>query len=190
MVAVLMADFAAVAYYQVRMSISTIYKERYDMLRTQAESGLSILQLYHGREKASELSHEEAQRQACAIAAAIKFEPAGYLWAFDSDVTVRFHYNAPLVGMNFKGQPDKKGNLFRDASRRGHHLYYCEKPGEPAGEFLEKATYSRIFDALADRRRDGRLYRRSGGGNQQDDPAKSPPPVSSPSSFRLRPHSS
>ncbi|GLR49123.1 methyl-accepting chemotaxis protein [Shinella yambaruensis] len=152
MVAVLMAAFAAVTYYQVRTSISAIYKERYDMLRTQVESGLSILQLYHDREKTGELSREEAQRQAYAIAAAVTFEPAGYLWAFDSGITVRFHYNAPLVGMNFKGQPDKKGNLFREdmlekaQAGGGITLYYWEKPGEPAGEFFEKATYSRIFE--------------------------------------------
>ena len=152
MVAVLMAAFATVTYYQVRTSITAIYQERYDMLRTQVESGLSILELYHSKEKAGELSREEAQRQAYATAEAIKFEPAGYLWAFDSDITVRFHYNRKLVGTNFKGQPDKKGSLFREDMLEkardggGITLYYWEKPGEPAGELFEKATYSRFFE--------------------------------------------
>ncbi|OCP23605.1 hypothetical protein BC361_21055 [Ensifer sp. LC54] len=152
LVAVLMVAFAAVTYYQVRTSIGAIYKERYDMLRTQVESGLSILQLYYDREKAGELSREDAQRQAYATAAAVKFEPSGYLWAFDSDITVRFHYNSKLVGTNFKGQPDRQGNLFREdmlAKARaggGITLYYWEKPGEPSGQFFEKATYSRVFE--------------------------------------------
>jgi methyl-accepting chemotaxis protein len=152
MVAVLMAAFATVTYYQVQTSITAIYQERYDMLRTQVESGLSILELYHSKEKAGELSREEAQRQAYATAEAIKFEPAGYLWAFDSDITVRFHYNRKLVGTNFKGQPDKKGSLFREDMLEkardggGITLYYWEKPGEPAGELFEKATYSRFFE--------------------------------------------
>ena len=152
MVAVLMAAFATVTYYQVRTSITAIYQERYEMLRTQVESGLSILELYHSKEKAGELSREEAQRQAYATAEAIKFEPAGYLWAFDSDITVRFHYNRKLVGTNFKGQPDKKGSLFREDMLEkardggGITLYYWEKPGEPAGELFEKATYSRFFE--------------------------------------------
>lgn len=90
-VAVLMVAFAAVTCYQVRTSLTAISNERYDMLRTQVESGISILQFYYAKEKAGELSHEEAQRQAYATVSAVKFEPAGYLWAFDAEITVQFH---------------------------------------------------------------------------------------------------
>lgn len=151
-VAVLMVAFAAVTCYQVRTSLTAISNERYDMLRTQVESGISILQFYYAKEKAGELSHEEAQRQAYATVSAVKFEPAGYLWAFDPEITVQFHYSSKLVGTNFKGQPDKKGNLFREdmlakaKAGGGISLYYWDKPGEPADELFEKATYSQFFE--------------------------------------------
>ncbi|MGK6313936.1 methyl-accepting chemotaxis protein [Neorhizobium sp. DT-125] len=152
MVAVLMVAFAAVTYYQIRTSIAAIYEERYDMLRTQVESGISILQSYYDREKSGELSHEDAQKYAYAAVAGIKYEPAGYIFGLNYDTVTQFHYNPKLVGVNQKGQPDKMGNLFREelvAKGRaggGITLYYWEKPGMPADQVFEKAAYSRAFE--------------------------------------------
>ncbi|MGK9050491.1 methyl-accepting chemotaxis protein [Neorhizobium sp. CSC1952] len=152
MVAVLMVAFAAVTYYQIRTSVAAIYEERYDMLRTQVESGISILQSYYDREKSGELSHEDAQKYAYAAVAGIKYEPAGYIFGLNYDTVTQFHYNPKLVGVNQKGQPDKMGNLFREelvAKGRaggGITLYYWEKPGMPADQVFEKAAYSRAFE--------------------------------------------
>jgi len=152
MVALLILAFAAVTYYEVRTSVASIYEERYEMLRTQVESGISILQSYYDREKSGELSHEDAQKYAYAAVAGIKFEPAGYIFGMDYDTITRFHYNSKLIGVNQKGQPDKMGNLFREElvakGRAGGGIttYYWEKPGMPADQVFEKAAYSRAFE--------------------------------------------
>ncbi len=151
MVAVLMVAFAAVTYYQVRTSINALYNERYDMLRTQVESGISILQSYYDREQKGEISREDAQKYAYAAVSGIKYEPAGYIFGLDFDTITRFHYNPKQVGVNQKGQPDKMGNLFREEivakgqAGGGITLYYWEKPGQPADQVFQKATYSRVF---------------------------------------------
>jgi methyl-accepting chemotaxis protein len=152
MVAVLMVAFTAVTYYQIRTSIASIYAERYEMLRTQVESGISILQSYYDREKSGELKREDAQKFAYAAVAGIKFEPAGYIFGLNYDTVTQFHFNSKLVGVNQKGQPDKMGNLFREelvAKGRaggGVTTYYWEKPGMPADKVFEKAAYSRVFE--------------------------------------------
>ncbi|WP_117190792.1 methyl-accepting chemotaxis protein [Rhizobium terrae] len=152
MVAILMVAFATVTYYQVRTSINAIYNERYDMLRTQVESGISILQSYYDREKSGELKREDAQKYAYATVAGIKFEPAGYIFGLNYDTVTQFHYNSKLIGVNQKGQPDKRGNFFREelvAKGRaggGVTIYYWEKPGMPADQVFEKAAYSKVFE--------------------------------------------
>jgi methyl-accepting chemotaxis protein len=151
MVAVLMAVFAAVTYYQVRTSVAAIYAERYDMLRTQVEAGTSILQSYYDREKSGELTHDDAQRMAYAIVSNIKFEPAGYIFGMGFNAITQFHYNPKQVGVDQRGQPDKMGNLFREAlvamGRNGGGIteYYWEKPGQPADQIFKKAVYSKEF---------------------------------------------
>jgi len=152
MTAVLMAAFVAVTCYQIHSSINAIYDERYGMLRTQVQSAISILQSYYDREKSGELSHEQAQKAAYAAAANMKFEPAGYVFGLDYDVTTIFHYNPKLIGVPSKGQPDKTGHLFREdivaKGRAGGGIteYYYGKPGLPEDQVFKKAVYSRAFE--------------------------------------------
>ena len=60
----LMAAFAAATYLQVRSSTETIYQQRYELLRTQVESALSVMKDYNDRAAAGEFSVEEAQKLA------------------------------------------------------------------------------------------------------------------------------
>jgi methyl-accepting chemotaxis protein len=151
MVAILMVVFSAVTYDQIRTSTAAIYGERYDMLRTQVEAGTSILQSYYSREKSGELTHEDAQRLAYQTVSGIKFEPAGYIFGMGFDAITQFHYNPKQVGVDQRGQPDKMGNLFREAlvkmGRNGGGIteYYWEKPGMPADQVFKKAVYSKEF---------------------------------------------
>ncbi len=152
MVAVLMTAFAAFTYYQVHSSGAAIYNERSEMLRTQVESGISILQSYYAQEKSGALSHEDAQRLAYAAVAGIKFEPAGYIFGLDYNVTTVFHYNAKIIGVPQKGQPDKTGHLYREEivakGRAGGGIteYYFAKPGMPDDQVFKKIVYSRVFE--------------------------------------------
>ncbi|MCL6706133.1 methyl-accepting chemotaxis protein [Pseudomonas sp. R2.Fl] len=147
-----MIAFAGATYFQIKSAADAIYTERYDMLRTQVESGLAIMQSYHDRAQAGELSPEEAEAQAYKVLAAMKFEPNGYLFGLDYDVTMKFHPNSAMVGQNQKGQPDKMGNMFRDdmveLGRKGGGIteYYWEKPGGKEGDVYLKASYSKAFE--------------------------------------------
>ncbi len=146
-----MVAFATVTYYQIRTSIASIYAERYDMLRTQVESAISILQNYYEQEKAGKLTREQAQAQAYATVAAIKFEPAGYIFGMTKDIVMTFHFNSKNVGTSQKGQPDKMGKLFREEivanaqAGGGITEYHWEKPGLSADDVYKKAVYSRMF---------------------------------------------
>src|SRR5690606_22411571 len=100
MVVMLVLAFGSVSYYQIRTSIASIYAERYDMLRTQVESAISILQFYHDREKAGELTHDEAQKLAYSAVTSIRYEPAGYIFGLDYDTVTKFHPNSKFVGVN------------------------------------------------------------------------------------------
>nr|CAD6422959.1 chemotaxis protein [Rhizobium sp. Q54] len=147
----LMIAFAGVTYYQIRTSVASIYAERYDMLRTQVESAISIMQVYHDQEKAGTLSREEAQKQAYATVAAIKYEPAGYVFGMTKDIVMTFHYNSKNVGTSQKGQPDRMGKLFREEivknAQAGGGIveYHWEKPGLAADKVYKKAVYSNMF---------------------------------------------
>lgn len=148
----LMIAFAGVTYYQVRTSVASIYSERFDMLRTQVESGLSIMQSYHQREQAGELTREQAQAEAYRILSTIVYEPAGYLFGMNYDVTIVFNNNPKTVGMNQAGKPDKAGFLFREdliAKARaggGNSEYVWEKPGEPTDQVVKKGVYAKAFE--------------------------------------------
>ena len=90
----LMIAFGAATYLQIRSSANAIYHERYEMLRTQVESGLSIIQRYYDLEKAGKLSEADAQAQAYAMVNTIKYTPDGYLFGYDYDINMVFQ---PIV---------------------------------------------------------------------------------------------
>ncbi len=86
LVGVLMAAFAVAIFFQIKSQEDSIYNERFDMLRTQVESGISILNQFYQREKSGEMTHEAAQAEAFKILTNVRFEPAGYIFGFDLNV--------------------------------------------------------------------------------------------------------
>jgi methyl-accepting chemotaxis protein len=152
LVAGLMAAFAIATVFQIRSASDALHNERYDMLRTQVEAGIAIMKSYDARAKAGEMSLEQAQAEAFKVLTAVSYEPNGYLFGMDFDVTMVFHPVQKQVGLSQKGQPDKKGNLFREElikqARNGGGIteYFWEKPGDPSGPVFLKAAYSRVFE--------------------------------------------
>ena len=80
-----MLALALMSFLSVQSKMTSIADERYDMLRTQVESSISILDAYNERVIAGELTLEDAKTQAYDILTHIKYEPAGYMFGFDYD---------------------------------------------------------------------------------------------------------
>ena len=142
----LMLSFAGVAYYQITVSASAIYHERFEMLRTQVESGISILEFYQKKEISGEMTREAAQGQAFKIVSQIKFEPAGYLFGNDYSFIQRFHPNPANIGKNQSGNQFTVDFVNKGKAGGGVTLYDWTKPGRAENELFEKATYSKAFE--------------------------------------------
>ncbi|MBP1852857.1 methyl-accepting chemotaxis protein [Rhizobium halophytocola] len=152
LVMALVVGTAGLVYYQIQMATTAIYAERYGMLRTQVESALSIMQSYYDRQLSGELTEEQAKAQAFREITTIKYNPDGYIFAYDYDIVMRIHPVASKIGENGKGKGDQTGHLYRDemvaTGKAGGGIidyYSTVKPGEPAGNYL-KSSYAKAFD--------------------------------------------
>ncbi|AYC99850.1 methyl-accepting chemotaxis protein [Neorhizobium sp. NCHU2750] len=151
LVLTLMVAFAIGTYFELRASTAAIYAERYAMLRTQVESGIGILKKFQQLEASGELTHEEAQKRAFQAVSAMTFQPDGYLYAYDYDVTMRLHPDPKRLGQNFKGKPDSQGFMYRDEAVKigraggGTVDFLGPKPGEQ-GDNFRKSSYALAFE--------------------------------------------
>ncbi|MGE6741062.1 methyl-accepting chemotaxis protein [Allorhizobium pseudoryzae] len=153
LVGAMMAVFAAMTYYQVRSSTAAIYHERYEMLRTQVESAISILKDYNDRATKGEFSQQDAQKRAYDMLNKMRFEPDGYFFGYDYDVKMIFHPTSPDVGKSNKGKPDANGFAYRDELVRlgqiggGYVEFLGPKPGkDPNDRTYPKASYAKAFE--------------------------------------------
>jgi methyl-accepting chemotaxis protein len=151
LVGVLMAAFAVATYFQIRTTSQSIYDDRFDLLRTQVESAISVLNTYHEREQSGEMTHEAAQAEAFKVLSKVKFEPAGYVFGFDYDVVQRFHPSPVNIGKDMSGQVDKRGTHFsqemvdKGKAGGGQTIYFWNKPGQPDSDVFLKGAYSKAF---------------------------------------------
>ncbi|MBP1850382.1 methyl-accepting chemotaxis protein [Rhizobium halophytocola] len=153
LVGTIIALFAAMTYVQVRESTASIYKERYEMLRTQVETAISVLSDYDARAKAGEFSLEEAKKRGYEMMNKMKFEPDGYFFGYDYDVKMAFHPNAKLIGQSGKGKTDANGYAYRDAlvqlgrAGGGSTEFIGPKPGHDPNDYsFPKAAYAKAFE--------------------------------------------
>ena len=72
LVAGFMLALVAISYFSVQSKMTSITDERYNMLRTQVESSLSIMDAYNERVKAGELTLAEAKAEAFDVITKIK----------------------------------------------------------------------------------------------------------------------
>lgn len=136
------------SYFSIQTKMTAITDERYDMLRTQVESSISIMDAYNERVKAGELTLEEAKTQAFDILTKVKYEPAGYMFGFDYNSVTIFHPNQSLVGKNLSSLKDENGTAFIAdivkvaKSGGGRTEYLWPKPGMPKEQVFPKGSYS------------------------------------------------
>jgi methyl-accepting chemotaxis protein len=151
LVGVLMAAFAVATFFEIRSQADSVYNERFEMLRTQVESGISVLNGYYQREKAGEMTHEAAQAEAFKVLSHVSFAPSGYLFGFDFNVIQRIHPSPVNIGKDMSSQVDKAGTYFskemveKAIKGGGRTVYYWNKPGQPNDQFFLKGSYSAAF---------------------------------------------
>ncbi|SIR05780.1 methyl-accepting chemotaxis sensory transducer with Cache sensor [Rhizobium sp. RU20A] len=150
LVGLLMAGFATASVFQIRSFSATIYEQRYEMLRTEVETALSVMEMYNKKAEAGALTQDQARADAFATIAAMKFTPDGYFFAYDKDVTMLFHPDPKRVGQNFKGKADSNGFAYRDELVKlgfaggGRVDFFGPKPGQE-GDNFRKAAYAQAF---------------------------------------------
>jgi len=122
---------------------------RVSALGDEVNTAISLIDSYHVRAVAGQLSDEEAKKQALAAVSALRWNKgAGYVFAFDSQFVMRMHPIMPKrVGMSIKDEADSQGTfMYRhmmEADQRdgfGATEYMWPMPGGKQDE--HKITYT------------------------------------------------
>jgi methyl-accepting chemotaxis protein len=148
----LMGAFAVAMALEISASSQAVYTERYEMLRTEMESAISVFKQFHDRQEAGELTEVEARKQAFAVVNGMKFTPDGYFYGYDYDLKMAFYYDKDRVGKDLRNQPDPKGKLYREELLKlgqtggGRTDYYASKPDQPKDVFFRKSAYAMAFE--------------------------------------------
>ncbi|MDB5553258.1 MAG: methyl-accepting chemotaxis sensory transducer with Cache sensor, partial [Rhizobium sp.] len=152
LVGILMAAFAVAVYFQVNSFSQDIYRERFDMLRTQVESAISVMDAYNERVKSGEMTLEAAQAEAYKVLAKVKYQPNGYFFGNNYDVVLQFHPDPKRVGMDMSQAKDANGVRFSydmtELGRKGGGItrYLWTKPGQASDATFAKAAYSLAYE--------------------------------------------
>ncbi|PPJ47579.1 HAMP domain-containing protein [Rhizobium sp. KAs_5_22] len=155
LIGLLLAAFAIATTFQIRASASAIYKERYDMLRTQTETAISVLARFHALETKGEMTREQAQTAAYDVINDMRFVPDGYYFGYDYDANRVIYPEKKGVGKNFAKVADKAGNLFlveiikKARAGGGWTEYEWPKPGLAEDQLFPKAAYALAFEPWA-----------------------------------------
>jgi len=151
LVLALMAAFAVAMYFEIKASADAVYAERYEMLRTQTETAVSVLKQYQARQASGELTEAEARAQAYGQLTSMRYNPDGYFFAYDYDLNMAFHYDKDKVGKSVRNKPDANGKLYREELLRlgqnggGRTDFMASKPGEAKDAVFRKSAYALAF---------------------------------------------
>jgi methyl-accepting chemotaxis protein len=153
LVGAMMVVFAGMTFFQIRSATTAIYSERYEMLRTQVETAISVMKTYDDRAKAGEFSVQDAKKKAFEMLNKMKFEPDGYFFGYDYDVVLVFHPTSPSVGKSNKGKTDPNGYAYRDDLVKygreggGYVEFIGPKPGHDPNDYsFPKAAYAKAYE--------------------------------------------
>jgi len=153
LVAGLMAAFAGATYFEVKSATAAIYSERNQTLRAQVETALAVMKDFDERSKAGEFTVEEAKKRAYDLLTKLRYDPDGYFFGYDYEVTLLFHINPKLVGQNFKGKADQTGFAYRDAIVKvgrdggGYVTFIGPKPGKDPNDYsYPKSVYAKAYE--------------------------------------------
>ncbi|MBB4955431.1 methyl-accepting chemotaxis protein [Agrobacterium vitis] len=151
-VGILVFGFSVVLFYQINTSSKNIYDQKYDMQRIMAESALSVLKFYHAKEVKGELDTKQARALAFEAISAMRYNPDGYVFAYDYSGTRLAYPEQAGVGKNFINTADKFGTRLIadliDVGRKGGGWtkYYWSRPTQPAEMVFPKVGYGLSFE--------------------------------------------
>lgn len=150
LVSAIMVLFSVAGYLAVQSASQYIYNERQEMLRTQVETGISLINSYYERFQAGEFTEEEAKNRAYSTVTGLRYEPMGYFFGSDYEGNWKIHINESLLGKNGIDLKDKSGNFFFQEmikkSRDGGGFTTYDWPKPNAGETpYPKLSYTNAF---------------------------------------------
>lgn len=143
---------AWLTHFMVARLHEDAYQTRQDLLRSQVESAMGVLQRFHEFELSGEMTREEAQNLAFQTIVSMRYEPNGYLFGTSYDGYTVLHPNPKLVGSYRLDVQDKTGRYYNrdliEAARAGGGFtsYFRSIPGEDPEEIFEKLSYSKGFE--------------------------------------------
>ncbi|WP_109123957.1 methyl-accepting chemotaxis protein [Dyella sp. C11] len=151
-IAFVVAGLATMTFVSAMDSRRLQMASRVSALGDEVATAISLLDSYHARAVAGQLTDEEAKKQALAAVAALRWNNgAGYVFAFDSNFVMRMHPIMPQrVGMSIRDEADSQGTpMYRqmmEADQRdgfGATEYMWPMPGGKQDE--HKITYTRWY---------------------------------------------
>ena len=148
----LMIAFGIATFFQIKSAADAIYHERYEMLRTQTETAISVLKRYHALEEKGELSRDQAQTAAYDVINDMRFVPDGYYFGYDYAGVRAIYPDKKGVGKSFAELADSTGNKFimeivnKGRAGGGWTEYAWPKLGQPEADLYPKAAYSLGFE--------------------------------------------
>ncbi|RAO77291.1 methyl-accepting chemotaxis protein [Dyella jiangningensis] len=122
---------------------------RISALSDEVNTAISLLDSYHARALAGEMSDEEAKKRGLAVVAKLRWNKgAGYVFAFDSNFVMQMHPIMPKrVGMSIRDEADSQGTfMYRHMMEADQHdgfgatEYMWPMPGGKQDE--HKITYT------------------------------------------------
>ncbi len=133
-------------------AVDNAYQMREKELHNVIDSSISLLADLEARVQANELTADEARVEGRALIERVRFDSAGYLFAFDRDLIVRAHPMVPdWVGTDRSGFEDVKGmKVFQELGKvatqngAGAVTYWFQKPNQTTPE--EKLGYVQLFE--------------------------------------------
>jgi methyl-accepting chemotaxis protein len=152
LVGLLLVIFSGIVYMQIRTLREAIYTERFEMMRSQVESAIAVLNTFYEQEKTGTLTHDAAQAAAFKVVEKMKYEPTGYFIGYDYNVVQVFKDGSKSIGQNQANQQDKTGKYIareqveRGMAGGGRTIFYWSKAGQPESALFLKGNYSKAFE--------------------------------------------
>ncbi|MEP3431729.1 MAG: cache domain-containing protein [Roseibium sp.] len=139
----------ALAAFSMSSLHSAMLEERIAKIKEITNTAASIAASYHEKEKAGELSREEAQQAAVAAIGAMRYEGNNYVFVFDYNSVGVSHVNPKLVGKDLSGLKDVNGvqviaELVKVAKNGGGDMPYLW-PRAGSEEPIQKWSHAEGF---------------------------------------------